>query len=79
MALAALYLLASVVTALFSAHCGTLDRLGINHPCTGLRISFQANLQAFADSLVDPFPGTVDTPLSEIAIDGGPARKVMRK
>src|SRR3712207_4996748 len=78
-ALSALYLLASVVTALFSAYCGTLDRLGIHYACTGVRISPQANPQPFADGPVDLLPGTVDPPGSEIVIDGGPSREVVGK
>jgi hypothetical protein len=77
--LSAFDLLGSVVTTLFSAYCGTLDRLGINHTCAGLGISPQANPKAFSDSPVDPLPGAIDTPLSEIVVDGGPSRKVMRK
>ena len=45
----------------------------------GLRIPFQANPQALADGPVDPFQGTIDTPLSEVVVDGGPPRKVMRE
>jgi hypothetical protein len=41
--LAALDLLASVVTALFSAYCSSLYRLRIHYACTGLRIPLQAN------------------------------------
>jgi len=41
--LTALYLLAPVVAALFSAHRGTLNRLAIDHARAGLRISLQAN------------------------------------
>jgi hypothetical protein len=57
--LTALDLLGSIVTALFSAYCGSLDRLGINHACTGLGISVQANPKAFSDSLVELLPSTV--------------------
>ena len=59
MALAALDLLSTVVTTLFSAHSGSLDRLAIHDACTGLRVSFQANSQTFSDSLVDPSPSTI--------------------
>ena len=45
----------------------------------GLRISVQANPKALADSLVDPFPSTVDTPLPEIVVDGRPSRELVRK
>jgi hypothetical protein len=42
-ALSSLYLLASVVTPIFCAHSGTLDRLGIHHTSAWLGISLQAN------------------------------------
>jgi hypothetical protein len=77
--LTAFDLLASVIAALFSAHHGALDRLGIDHPGAGLRISFQANPKAFSDSPIDPFPGTVDAPGSEVVIDGWPSREVVGK
>ena len=73
MSLTALYLLASVVTPIFSAHRSALDRLGIDHPGAGLRISPQANPKAFSYGLIDALPGAVDTPLSEIVVDGGPS------
>jgi hypothetical protein len=77
--LTALDLLPSVVTALFSAHSGTLDSLRIHYASTGLRISFQANPQAFTDSPVDLFPGSVDAPFSKVMVDGGPSREVVRE
>ena len=64
---------------LFSAHSGCLHRLGIHHARAGLRIPLQADPQAFADGLVDPFPGTVDAPFSEVVVDGRPSRKVVRE
>jgi len=80
-ALTTLYLLASfsIAALFFSAHCGALDRLGIHHACAGLRISAQANPKVFADSPIDPLPSAVDTPLSEIMVDGGPAGEVVGK
>ncbi len=46
----------------------------------GLGISFQANPQeALADSPVDPLPGAVDTPFSEVVVDGGPPGEVVRE
>jgi hypothetical protein len=77
--LTAFDLLASVITALFSAHRCALDLLGIDHPGAGLRISFQANPKALANSPIDPFPGTVDAPGSEVVIDGRPSREVVGK
>lgn len=79
MALTALYLLATVVTAIFSAHRGALYRLGVHHASAGLRISPQANPKAFSDGPIDPLPSAVDTPLSEIVVDGGPSREVVGK
>jgi hypothetical protein len=66
-------LLTSVVTPIFAAYRGALDRLGIHHPGTGLGISVQANPEALADCPVDPLPSTVDTPGSEVVVDGGPS------
>jgi hypothetical protein len=57
MTLSALDLLTPVVTALFSAHPGALDRLAVHHARAGLRISAQANPEAFSDGSVDPLPG----------------------
>jgi hypothetical protein len=63
-AFSALHFLAAVVTTLFSAHSGSLDRLAIHYACTGLRISLPANPQAFPHCGVDPLPGTIDAPFS---------------
>jgi Ca2+-binding RTX toxin-like protein len=49
-ALTALYLLGTIVTALFSAHRGTLHRLAVHHARAGLRISLQAHSQAFSET-----------------------------
>jgi|SRR5688500_5437017 hypothetical protein len=52
-------LLASVLTALLSAHRGALDRLAIHHACTtGLGIPVQANPKALSNGPVDPLPAT---------------------
>jgi len=78
MPLTAFDLLASYsITAIFSAHRGTLDRLRIHHAGTGLRIPLQANPKALADGPVDALPGAVDPPSSEVVVDGGPPRKVV--
>jgi hypothetical protein len=77
MALTPFDLLTSVVTALLSAHRGALYRLAVHHARTGLRVPPQANPKAFAEGTVDPLPGTIDAPFSEVVIDGGPSRKVV--
>src|SRR5215213_7265523 len=77
-ALATLHLLAPIVTALFSSHRGALYRLAIHHPRAGLRISFQAHSQAFSESSVDPLEGSIDAPLPEVPVNGGPSREVVR-
>src|SRR5215217_8375440 len=77
--LTALNLLASVVTTLFSAHSGRFDRLGIHYACAGLRISLQANPQAVSETSIDTLPGAVYAPSSEVVIDRGPSREVVRK
>jgi len=79
MAFSAADLLATIVTAFLSAYPGTLYRLGIHYAGTGLRISLQADPQAFPDCRIDPLPGAVDAPLSEVMVDGGPSRKLVRK
>ena len=58
MTLSSFDLLATIVTALFPTHRGTLDRLRIHHARAGLGISLQAHPQAFSESSVDPLPGT---------------------
>jgi len=78
-AFSALHLLATIVTALFSAHRGTLDRLAIHHARAWLRISLQAHPKAFSDGSVDPLPGTIDAPFPEVAVNGGPPGEVMRQ
>src|SRR5215212_5351973 len=70
-------LLAPVVTALFSAHRGALDRLGVHHASAGLRVPFQSNAQALAEGPVDPLLGTVDAPFPEVVVDGGPPGEVV--
>jgi hypothetical protein len=79
MALATLGLLSTVVAALFSAYPSALDRLAIDNARARLGISVQANSQALSDSLVDPFPGTIYAPFSEVVVNGGPSRKVVRE
>jgi hypothetical protein len=79
MTLTSFDLLAAVVAPILSAHCSTLHRLGIHNASAGLWISRQANSQTLPDSPVDALPGTVDAPLSEIVVNGGPSRKVVRK
>jgi hypothetical protein len=75
--LTALDLLAPVVTPLFSAHRGTLDRLAVHHACARLRIPLQADPEAFSESTVDPLPGTIDAPNPKIMVDSGPSREVV--
>jgi hypothetical protein len=58
-AFSAFDLLASVVTPLFPAYRGALDRLGIHYARAGLRIPLQANPQPFTDGAVDPLPDPV--------------------
>jgi len=72
-------LLASVVTTLFSAHSGRFDRLTVHYAGAGPRISLQANPQTFSESSIDALPGAVYAPLSEVVVDGGPSREVVRQ
>jgi hypothetical protein len=76
--LSAFDLLASYsITTIFSAHRCSLYRLGINHASAWLEISPQANPEAFTDNPMDPLPGAVDAPLSEVMVDDGPPGEVM--
>jgi hypothetical protein len=77
--LCALYLLASIVTPVFSAHSGTLYRLAIDYAGAGLRISLQADAQAFSEGSVDALRGAVHAPLPEVMVDGRPSGEVVRE
>jgi hypothetical protein len=78
-ALSALYLLATIVAALLSAHRGAFYRLAIHHARAGLRISLQAHPKAFSQSSVDLLPGTIDAPFPEVPVNGGPPGEVVRQ
>jgi hypothetical protein len=77
--LAALDLLAPVVTTLIASHAGALDRLGIHHTGARLGISLLAHPQTLAQGGVDPLPGAVDTPHPQVMVDGLPRREVVGK
>jgi hypothetical protein len=79
MALTAFDLLSTVVTSVFPAYSGGLYRLAIYDARTGLRVPFQANPQTFSDGPVDALPGAVYAPGSEVVVEGGPAREVVRE
>jgi hypothetical protein len=78
MALSALDLLAAIVSSL-SSHTGGLHRLAIHYARAGLRFSLHAEAQTFSQGGVQPLPGTVDAPSSEVMVDGLPGRKVVRQ
>src|SRR3712207_2956449 len=78
MAPSALYLLAAIVSPL-SSHTGSLDRLAVHYACAGLRISLEVYSQTLAQLRVQILPGTVDTPSSEVVVNGLPGRKLMRQ
>src|SRR5215207_1903761 len=69
MSLTAFDLLAAVATAFLSAHACSLDRLGIHYAGARLKIFLHSDPQAFPDYCIDPFPGAVDAPLSEVVVD----------
>jgi hypothetical protein len=77
--LATFDVLTAIVSSLFSAHPGSFDRLGVNYPGAGLRVSLQANSKTFPDYSIDALPGTIDAPFSEIVVDGRPSREVVGK
>src|SRR5438270_8737636 len=80
MTLSALYLLATVVSTLFSSHAGALHRLAVDDASAWLRISAHtANAHPLAQGSVHPLPGAVDPPSSEVMVDGLPRRKVVRQ
>jgi hypothetical protein len=80
MTLAALDLLAPVVTALIASHSGALDRLAVRHAGAGLRIPLQADPKALAQGGVDPLEGAVLTPAGpEVMVDALPGREIVRK
>src|SRR5215212_1174432 len=79
MALPALHLLAAAVSSLLSSYTITLERLAIHYPCAGLGITTHTSTEPFAQSAVQPFPGALDPPSSEVMVDGFPGRKVVRK
>src|SRR5688572_1153847 len=71
--LAALDLLATIVTALLSTYACRLDRLRIHYASSRLRVSLQANPQALAERPIDPLPSAVDTPFPEVPVNGRPS------
>src|SRR5215218_5573873 len=79
MALSALYLLAAIVSTLLPSYTGTLHRLAIHYASAWLRIPFDADAQTLAQGSVQPLPGAVDPPSSEVMVYGLPGRKVVRQ
>src|SRR5919106_3613284 len=72
-------LLSAIVTPLFPAHSSRFYRLAIHYPGAGLRIPPQANPQTLSDRPVDPLPGVVYSPNSEVVKDGLPWWEVVGK
>src|SRR5215208_3637121 len=72
MAFASFDLLGAVVTALFSAHAGRLDRLAVHYGCAGLGVSLQADPNALTEGGVHPLPRPIQTPEAEVVVDGLP-------
>jgi hypothetical protein len=77
MALSALHLLAAVVSSLLSSHAGALSRLAIDDAGAWLRISAHTDAHSLAQGGVQPFSGAIDTPSSEVMVDGFPRREVV--
>jgi hypothetical protein len=46
-------------------------------PALGFRISPEADPRALSDRGIDPLEGAVDSPLSEVMVDGLPGREVV--
>src|SRR5215208_2763363 len=79
MALSPFHLLAAIVSSLLPSHAGTLDRLAIYYAGAGLRISSHTDSHPLAQGGVQPLPGAVDAPSSEVMVDGLPGREFMRQ
>jgi len=77
--LSAFDLLATIITSLFSAHPGGLDRLGVHYSSAGFGISPASSAQAFADRAVHPLPSAVNAPDPEVVKDGLPRWEVVRQ
>jgi hypothetical protein len=69
-------LLTTVVSSYFSAHPTCLCRPRLHYPGTGSKISPEPSAQELVDRPGHPLLGAVETPLSEVVIDGVPRRKV---
>src|SRR5215207_1169487 len=76
-AFSALYLLASIVSALFSSHAGALYRLGIDDTCGGLRITPEVHAQALADGRIELLPDAIDAPEAKVVVDSLPGREIV--
>ncbi len=79
MALSSLHLLATVVPSLLPSHARALNRLRIDDAGAWLRISPRTDSHPLAQGGVQPFPGAVDAPRSEVMVDGLPGREVVRQ
>jgi hypothetical protein len=69
MPLSALDLLASIVSSLLSAHPGRFNRLAIYDARARLRLSLETNPHPLAQGLMHPFPGSIDSPETEVVMD----------
>ena len=76
--LSALYVLAAIVSSIFSTYARALDRLAIHYASAWLRISLHAHAQTLVQGGVHPLPSAVLTPSSKVMVDGLPGRKVVR-
>jgi hypothetical protein len=77
--LAAFDLLATIVTALSSAHPGRLDRLAIHYACARLGVPVETDPNPLAQRGVHPLPGTIQAELPEVVLDTAPGREIVRK
>jgi hypothetical protein len=76
-ALASFDHLATVVTALFATHAGSLDRLTVDDACAGLGVPLEADPHSLAQGGVHPFPCSIQTPEAEVVVDGLPGWEVV--
>src|SRR5215207_5217278 len=75
MSFPASHLLASIEASLLAADACGLCRLAIYYPSSGLGISTQSHPQAFTYRAVEPLPGAIQAPFSEIVEHRLPRRE----
>jgi hypothetical protein len=78
MALASFHFLTAVIPA-DAAHASGLDRLAVDDPSTGLRITAQPYTETLAQDGVKALPGPIQLPGANIVIHCLPGRPLLRQ